>query len=88
MNTHPLSVLVFLIFVTGFSQVEAQTGFGDNRQEYVRSSSPTKTGGRVVSESIGGRTMVRIARAPGDSRATARDVASNRTNPDLRDSTG
>lgn len=46
------------------SELFAQNRGNDNRQEYVRSSSPTKNGGRVISESVGGRRMVRIARAP------------------------
>lgn len=47
------------------SELDAQSTSYDNRQEYVRSSSPTKSGGRVYNEAMAGRQMVRIARGPG-----------------------
>lgn len=59
------------------SNVDAQNYGNDTRREYVRSSSPTKSGGRVISESVGGQKMVRIARAPGNSAPNRTDA--NRT---------
>ena len=62
--TLTFSVCLFVFVST--SNVDAQNNGFDNRREYVRSSSPTKSGNRVVSESVGGQQMVRIARASGN----------------------
>lgn len=61
------SLLAAVALVALNANAFAQSGFNDTRQEYVRSSSPTKSGGRVISESVAGRKMVRIARAPSSS---------------------
>ena len=58
------------------SNVHAQNFGNDTRQEYVRSSSPTKSGARVISESVGGRKMVRIARLPGSTAPRPTDLRS------------
>jgi hypothetical protein len=63
-----LQLAIIFIFVSAFAAVEKADaqGFGnDTRQEYVRSSSPTKSGARVINENVAGRKMVRIARVPG-----------------------
>ncbi len=59
-----VAVVLLCLFVSA-PDLSAQNQNVDTRREYVRSSSPTKSGGRVISESIGGQKMVRIARAPG-----------------------
>jgi hypothetical protein len=65
--SHRFAIFAFVSFCAAIFPTElvAQNPANDTRQEYVRSSSPTKSGGRVISESIGGQKMVRIARAPG-----------------------
>lgn len=73
MNSHPAAPLLraafFSVFVGGLfltstaNLANAQNQANDNRREYIRSSSPTKNGGRVVSETVSGETMVRIARS-------------------------
>jgi len=67
-----LILAVCLCAFASTSSVDAQNYGNDTRQEYVRSSSPTKSGARVISENVGGRKMVRIARAPGSSAAPDR----------------
>lgn len=70
-----LSACCFVFVST--PNVDAQNYGNDTRREYVRSSSPTKSGGRVISENVGGQKMVRIARAPGNSAPNRVDA--NRT---------
>lgn len=69
------ATICFFAFVST-SIAQAQNNGVDTRQEYVRSSSPTKSGNRVISESVAGRRMVRIARAPGNSAPARPDLAS------------
>ena len=68
-----LSLFACLCVCVSSSNVDAQNYGNDTRQEYVRSSSPTKSGSRVISENVGGRKMVRIARAPGSSAPSPAD---------------
>ena len=71
--------LVVLATVFAFvAESAAQNPAVDTRREYVRSSSPTKSGGRVINESVAGQQMVRIARAPG-STASRNSTSNNRT---------
>lgn len=62
--TRLIVAVAISFFLVGACQVQAQSQ-NDNRREYVRSSSPTKNGGRVFNESVNGQRMVRIARGPG-----------------------
>ncbi len=75
-------IVVSLCLLISASELAAQNTSNDSRQEYVRSSSPTKSGGRVISESIGGQKIVRIARAPSNlssKKTTAADLSRNNT---------
>jgi hypothetical protein len=65
-----LASISICVFISS-TELVAQNQVLDTRQEYVRSSSPTKSGGRVISESIGGQKMVRIARGPGTAAPTS-----------------
>ena len=69
------AVLFCTAFLVLASELDAQSVPNDNRQEYVRSSSPTRSGGRVYNESMAGRQMVRIARGPGSSNNATRTSA-------------
>jgi len=68
--------LIAILTLVSIADVDAQ----DNRQEYVRSSSPTKSGGRVYNEAAAGQRMVRIARGPNS--PTAASSTANKVSSD------
>jgi hypothetical protein len=65
------TVMVATCFACGIDSVEAQANPNDNRREYIRSSSPTKSGGRIISETTNGQTLIRIARSTATRPTTA-----------------
>lgn len=75
-------VSVFVVtFVGAFAIAEnadAQNFGNDTRQEYVRSSSPTKSGARVINENVAGQRMVRIARLPGSTAPAPKSKAASK----------
>lgn len=71
-NSNLLSVAsIAVLILVSAAELNAQNLPNDTRQEYVRSSSPTKSGGRVYNQAAGGQRMVRIARGPGSTSATS-----------------